>query len=979
MNERGATRRDCAKALLILTIVLNALFFPGLWGERSLLMSAQSVPSITATGAYGPPREVHPSTVTPDAGAPGWFSEPALQIVADQYWQEHHLPIWNPYAGYGTPFAAAMQPAPYYPLTMLLSVYLSPRTYDLFVVGRLLIAGFLTFLFARLFVPFLPSLFAAVTFMLSGYFILFLDMPHVNVEILIPGIFLVFELLLRENSWRAVAATAVLIFLCMVGGMPEAQFLAIAFGCLYALFRLLTFPDFRQRMHIRLTKLVLAILLGFALASFLLLPFLEFLQSSHNSHQSSNMGGHLVGREYDGNPRDLILYLLPLIFGPLNRSLLAGSAGWAGTTGYWGVVPFLFAGLALFCLIFLKRGSWPNSLRSLTLFFAVCLSLMLLKRYGSPAVNWVGALPIANLIVYVKYQEPLMAFCLAMLGAIAFSLFLEGRLPARYLVGACLATLAVVLGLAAWSLPEVLLRWDFAPLYFWAIFAGTLVIGVCMFLFLLARRPAAQTWVARIFVALLCVDLSLNFMLPSFYWYDSPPPAKINPYLGAPYLDFLRERNGDHSRVFAREGALFPNWAGVFRLADVRALDAMYYRRYISFIQSFLLRPGVGPRFTGDMIDRFTGADGSYAYDFDTETERRFLTLSSVRYLISGSAYLGASVVNEIVAQHSADKIPNFGRIFFQVAERRIVSGLFQHPPSTRVAYKTVIDPQRPIFTGTVAIKTEAQDKSDGVGFLLEVKDGERIEKVFSALLNPRAVPADRDGRPFRLDLSAFSGRPVELLFSTDPGPSGDSAWDWAGWAGLQFVPSVEVNEPTFKEVYHKELFVYEVPGVLPRASLFHAVEILPDDEVLARLKAVSFDPERAVVLSRESLSGIDPALVHPLTVSAPSPATAARISFYDSQRVRIEAVSDAPALLMLNDTNYPGWRAYIDGRPTAIVEADYLFRGVVIPAGNSVVEFSYEPASLRIGFAVSLAAALILGILVLLKRRRREEVSAAT
>ena len=68
----------------------------------------------------------------------------------------------------------------------------------------------------------------------------------------------------------------------------------------------------------------------------------------------------------------------------------------------------------------------------------------------------------------------------------------------------------------------------------------------------------------------------------------------------------------------------------------------------------------------------------------------------------------------------------------------------------------------------------------------------------------------------------------------------------------------------------------------------------------------------------------------------------------------------------MLNDTNYPGWRAYVDGRPTPIVAADYLFRGVVIPAGNSVVEFSYEPTSLRIGFAISLAAAIILGVLVM-------------
>src|SRR5262249_18450327 len=269
------------------------------------------------------------------------------------------------------------------------------------------------------------------------------------------------------------------------------------------------------------------------------------------------------------------------------------------------------------------------------------------------------------------------------------------------------------------------------------------------------------------------------------------------------------------------------------------------------------------------------------------------------------------------------------------------------------------------IFTGFVALRVEAQDKSDGAGFLLEVKDGDRIEKLFAAYLNPRSVAADRVGRPFEVDLSAFSGKKVELLFSTDPGPSGSNAWDWAGWAALRFTAPGQADDRAFKEVYHGEVLVYEVPDILPRAAVFRAAEILPDGEVLARLKADSFDPERTVVLSRESLSETNSNLVHSLATAPPAHVTSARISSYESQRVRIEAASDAPALLMLNDTNYPGWRAYVNGQAAPIVEADYLFRGVVIPAGNSVVEFSYEPTSLRVGFAISLAGLIVVVILV--------------
>ena len=98
---------------------------------------------------------------------------------------------------------------------------MTPWTNNLFLLGRLLLGGTLMFLFARLFLPALPSLFSAVTFMLSGYFIIYLNIAHLSVEVLTPGIFLAFELLLRKKSWAAVAGVAGMIFLGMAGGMPE--------------------------------------------------------------------------------------------------------------------------------------------------------------------------------------------------------------------------------------------------------------------------------------------------------------------------------------------------------------------------------------------------------------------------------------------------------------------------------------------------------------------------------------------------------------------------------------------------------------------------------------------------------------------------------------------------------------------------------------------------------------------------------------
>ena len=87
---------------------------------------------------------------------------------------------------------------------------------------------------------------------------------------------------------------------------------------------------------------------------------------------------------------------------------------------------------------------------------------------------------------------------------------------------------------------------------------------------------------------------------------------------------------------------------------------------------------------------------------------------------------------------------------------------------------------------------------------------------------------------------------------------------------------------------------------------------------------------------------------------------------------MRVEADAPSPALLVLNDANYPGWRARINGAGASIIAANYLFRGVLLPAGKSVIEFTYEPMSFRAGMVASGAAFVVLALLILYERRRK-------
>jgi hypothetical protein len=80
------------------------------------------------------------------------------------------------------------------------------------------------------------------------------------------------------------------------------------------------------------------------------------------------------------------------------------------------------------------------------------------------------------------------------------------------------------------------------------------------------------------------------------------------------------------------------------------------------------------------------------------------------------------------------------------------------------------------------------------------------------------------------------------------------------------------------------------------------------------------------------------------------------------AEEVLVEAQSEGPALLVVQDSFWPGWRATIDGQPTEILAADYLVRALRWPSGRHTMTMFYDPPEIRRGLALS-----GLGILLLL------------
>jgi uncharacterized membrane protein YfhO len=74
--------------------------------------------------------------------------------------------------------------------------------------------------------------------------------------------------------------------------------------------------------------------------------------------------------------------------------------------------------------------------------------------------------------------------------------------------------------------------------------------------------------------------------------------------------------------------------------------------------------------------------------------------------------------------------------------------------------------------------------------------------------------------------------------------------------------------------------------------------------------------------------------------------------------QVRVSA--QRSSLLVLSETFYPAWRAYVDGRPAHIYRANYLFRAVAVPSGDHLVELRYESAAFQLGLLISAATLIV-------------------
>jgi hypothetical protein len=140
---------------------------------------------------------------------------------------------------------------------------------------------------------------------------------------------------------------------------------------------------------------------------------------------------------------------------------------------------------------------------------------------------------------------------------------------------------------------------------------------------------------------------------------------------------------------------------------------------------------------------------------------------------------------------------------------------------------------------------------------------------------------------------------------------------------------------------------IFENPNAFPRVWAVHSGLEVADGR--ATLTDPKFDARHSVFEigqkppALESCGGDDVWMPH-----------------HEPNYVKIQAAMSCRGMVILTDTWFPGWSATVDGHEAHIEKAYGAFRGVVVEAGDHVIEMSYRPWSVFVGAGMSAAAAVI-------------------
>lgn len=211
-------------AIVAIVIVIGAVFYKTLFlGQPVSRICLVAAKDVLFREFLAPATEIY-------------FDESASQqfvpykFLTSIYLQNHWLPLWNPYAGCGTPFLGDIQSYALSPWTLLFALSPTVRCLNLLIVAQVLASGLGTYGLCRVLGAKIPaSILAALCYSLCPRQLEWTELLSAS---LLPLVFLTFALLSQHISKIRIIAAAFSCSVLIASAHPEVSFIGITHSSL---------------------------------------------------------------------------------------------------------------------------------------------------------------------------------------------------------------------------------------------------------------------------------------------------------------------------------------------------------------------------------------------------------------------------------------------------------------------------------------------------------------------------------------------------------------------------------------------------------------------------------------------------------------------------------------------------------------------------------------------------------------------------
>jgi len=1007
------------KAALILALIIITAFSPIIFLNQSY-NGGFPVP-IEQLGYDG--KYINRNT-TLDTAA-GYAAIRPMMKFATELMKEGIIPLWNPHMGTGNPLAADTIN---YIFSPTIPLFLTPfEFWDFGLLTQLWLAGFFMFLFLRtLKLNFASSIAGSTFYMLSGAFVWFLPHTHIPVMVFTPFILYSLERLIQTREPKFVVLTSIAFCFGILGAHLESIILQLTLVGAYFGYRVLgpliqnyylkyknkTQRDTIKQRTINLKKVlgwsIVAFIGGIGLSSFFILPVYELTSLSSLPH-STGFGLHSYQFFAFAFPfipdttGTLQTYLIPE-FRDVHR--------YGTVFGFIGLFSLFFAVLSIFRTIKYKVN---NDVHKYTALFFLGFSVFfLLKIYPIPIINSFGELPFFNMIAFGRYVGVVIPIGFAVAAAFGIDWLCKIKVKMNIIALVFLITISVVLLLSiplfgflldesnistqknrdlaiSWVSYQYIQTILFAAMAFLVSIAASRnksAISALVFLIILELSlyipmgldfnftfdKSVITLIGMALITVLVLKqnrLSWNLKLTekkvklsvisailiatAVGWIvvsDQSPSGignRFNQYQENPLTIFLKENIEDH-RMLSFNYRMGPNFPTGYKIDSLAILTPFISNWFATFNVNFL-NPAPNNSNLGWLnFESQYGKETSNLY----LSKKQYYDFLGVKYLIASNR---VNPNHYLVSYHEKDNATiiylkkNFLEQEFtspikQINSFNIVLGNFNQSNSGQVVLTLDSIPQNNAYHREVVVNAE------------EIETGYQ---------NFQFTPiADVKDIKLKIGLKYMSSNPddsIAAVVNNDPKNfysdriQGNLMVDQLPHEGILVF---SIGSELFPVENLGRLTLYENPGAFPRVFLVDKFQTAGSFYKAQNIiKNSDFDLRKEIVIER-TLSDPKPKLA-PL-----SPESQASIISYTPNEVTINVKTTTPAFLVLTDSFYPGWHAYVDGEETKIYRTNGLVRSIFVPSGDHTVKFSYMPESFVNGVTISLiTAGLLLGFLV--------------